>query len=198
MRKTRRRLWPEPNHLQHFVNANIAVPAASDSMRPESLRNDVVDRHPGIERSDWVLEDDLHVAASPLQRAPTQPEEILAVKRDLPSRRLDQPQQCAAERGLPATGFADEPDRLPRHHVEVHPIHRPDLAGDPLEHTAPDREVLDHAASTQKGLDVAHSSGTPDPTPTESRTPSSQSQQAACWTPACKSGGSSRRQRSKA
>jgi hypothetical protein len=118
----------------------------------EALGHNVADRHPRIERTNRILEDDLHIAPRPFQRPPAKLHEVSAVNHDLAGGRLHEPDQRPAERRLPAARLSNESNRLPWQHIEVDSIHRADLASDSLQHAMPDREVLDHAASSNQRL----------------------------------------------
>src|SRR5260370_19899167 len=123
-------------------------PPLLTSSQPEivqGLGDDVADRHPWVQRSERVLEDDLHLATHPPQPPPAQPRQVLPLE-DHPARRhrlqsRDQPRKCR----LPAPRLTDETERLPAPDVEADAGHR-------LHDRAPRRRVvLDDILDTNNG-----------------------------------------------
>src|SRR5712692_9216544 len=76
MRIAADRFRRQSDQVQHLPDPTVAIPSRGKSVSAESFGDDVVDRHPRIERTHRVLKNDLHVSAGPLQRAYTQPQEI--------------------------------------------------------------------------------------------------------------------------
>jgi hypothetical protein len=79
--------------------------------------------------------------------------DVAAAKQDGARRRLDQPQDAAAERGLPAPGFAHQAQGLAAAEIERdvgHGTHLPDRAVE--EDAGADREVLHQIAHRQDRL----------------------------------------------
>ena len=207
------RLGRHADALEHLVDGRVAVLAGSDPVDTEAFRDQVADLHPGVERADGVLEDDLHVAAHPLHVTSAEPDEIDAVEGDLPLGRLEQAQQRAPEGGLAATGLPDEPEGLSTADLEVDAVDRLEVAGGAPQHALLDREVLLEAAQAEQhvvvarvlcrrrlrpahhGPRVAHEAA---PIGWISRGPFSHSQQADSCAPTSNNGGSSVAQRSKA
>src|SRR5215213_10967402 len=68
--------------------------------------------------------------------------DIRAVDLDLARGRLDQPQDCAADGGLAAAGFANQRERLTRADRERHAIDRIDVTGRAAQQALLDREML--------------------------------------------------------
>ena len=108
-----------------------------DVMRPQRLFQDRPDGHARVERGEGVLEDDLHPGAQAAQGLRVQRKHVLAVKEDLPRRRLGQAQKAAAQGGLAAAGLPDQAQRLPGVQGQVHAVHGAQGFGD-----APQRPVL--------------------------------------------------------
>ena len=99
-----------------------------------------------------ILEDHLHLAAQGPKGAGAELRDVPALEDHVALGRLEQPDDRAAERGLPAAGLADEPKRLSLADGEGHIVDgmdRPDLAP---EHALPDREVLLDVLDLDQGL----------------------------------------------
>ena len=96
-------------------------------MDPNGLADDLADRHARIERGVGVLKDDLQRLAVRLEIATFELGDRLAFEADLALRRVLELQDDAPERGLAATGFADEADCLSREHRQVDVLQRLDL-----------------------------------------------------------------------
>src|SRR5262249_27095048 len=92
----------------------------------ERLADDRAHGHSRVQRCERVLEDDLHVAAQALKLAAIERGDVLALEPDLSRGRLDEPQDAASRRGLAATRFPNEAERLARREVEAHAIDRMD------------------------------------------------------------------------
>ncbi|MGY4426760.1 hypothetical protein ACVWY2_009209 [Bradyrhizobium sp. JR6.1] len=88
-----------------------AITSGSATMSPIRRRR--------IERGDRVLKDQLHAPAHLAQRLALQGGEVVAVEQHLAGDRLAQLQHGAAERGLAAAGFADQPQRLAARDLEA-------------------------------------------------------------------------------
>jgi hypothetical protein len=197
--------------LQHLVDDAVAVPARGGAVDAEALGDQVADLHAWVEGADGVLKDDLHVTAHLLEALRAQADDVDAVEGDLARRRLEQPQQRAAERRLAAAGLAHEAERLAAPHVEIDAVDGLQVAGGALEQALLDREVLLEAAHAEEDVLALDGWGAGrlarhrllrahDGTVIAwtSRGPFSHSQHAACCAPTSRSGGSSVAQRSKA
>ena len=92
-------------------------------MDHETLLDDRPYRHAGIERRIGILEHDLHALSHPAEVGFAEGAQVRAAEVDLPAARLDQAEDAARKRRLPAAGLADEPERLSPAHVERHTVH---------------------------------------------------------------------------
>ena len=115
--------------------------AAGEVMGLDRLGDDRPDRHPRVEGSIGVLEDDLHPAAILAQLARVEGRQVDAVEPDGPAGRVAEPDHRPADRALAAAGLADQAERLAAADRERRPVDRLDgpLLG--LEDPRPDREV---------------------------------------------------------
>src|SRR5579864_4678307 len=101
-------------------------------MNDQRLGNDVFDAKAWIERGEWVLKNNLHVAAQPPHRGsategvstPRQVHQVAAIKQNRSRSRLDQPQNQPPQRALAGAGFSHESQRLPRVDIERYAIDR--------------------------------------------------------------------------
>ena len=128
-----------------------------DPLGAKRLADDVADRHPRRERGERVLEDHVHVAAQATERALAGLRQVdrrlVAGGEDRRSRgRVDGADDRAAERGLAAAGFADQPEHLAAGEVEADVVDGLDVAGDPAERAALDRVVFLQAPDAEDGV----------------------------------------------
>ena len=123
----------QPDHLEqtgHPVPQSGGVVPAVDL---ERLRDDAPHAHPGVQRAEGVLEDDLHALAGGPQLSPREGNEVAPLEADAPAARLQQPEDQPACRRLAAPGFTDQPQRLPRLQGEAHSVDRADHTASPGE-----------------------------------------------------------------
>ena len=92
----------EPDMLDEFVDTPAAGRAAPEAVHPERLVDEVVHRHPRIEREVRILEDDLQPAPEPPHSPPVVVGDVLAAKQDPPGRRLQEAQDQACRCRLAA------------------------------------------------------------------------------------------------
>src|SRR5579862_1243390 len=78
----------------------------------------ISDSHAGIERTERVLEDDLHLTAEAAQLLASRAKEIARVKLNAARARLNKPQDHAAERAFPRPRFPDQAEGLPGLNVQ--------------------------------------------------------------------------------
>ena len=93
-------------------------------MNNQRLGNDVFHTIPRIERSEWVLKDDLHITAQVAHLAAAaagiaaQMQQIAAFEKNRAGSRFDEAKNQAPERALARAGFADQAERFPLLDVE--------------------------------------------------------------------------------
>src|SRR5439155_18190640 len=97
----------------------------------QALADAVGDGRSRVERAERILEDDLHPAPEGLERPARDPSDVLAVEDDPARCGVDEAQQDSADRGLAATGLADQPERLSPSDREVHVVDGLDGADPP-------------------------------------------------------------------
>ena len=121
----------------------LPAPARVLAVDAQRLADDVVHRHPRIQRRIRILEDDLHLAAHVAHLTPVQMGDVPPVEDDRPGGRLDELDQRPGERRLATAGLTDEAERLPRLDREIDAVDGMDLADGALQEAGADREVLD-------------------------------------------------------
>ena len=104
---------------EHIAHQLLALLGILDAGNHQRLGDDVTDATPRIERGDRVLEDELHALAHLAQGLAMHRGQVVAVEQYLARLRLAQLQHRAAERGLAATGLADEAQRFAARDVET-------------------------------------------------------------------------------
>ena len=99
-----RRAWNgcEPDHVHHPADPLAALRTVADAVDAQALGDAVADRGAWVERRVRVLEDDLHPPPVGLERRPADARDVAAVEADRAGRRVDQPQQHAADGRLAA------------------------------------------------------------------------------------------------
>jgi hypothetical protein len=146
-------LGVEPHEVEELLDARAAPALGHDVLVDlERLADDVTDRHPRVERGVRVLEDDLDVATHPAHLLARRPAPVGTLEDHLAGRRLLEPHEQPAERGLAATRLADDAEGLALVQVEAHPVDGPDLPGDPAQDTPSDRVVLDQVLGAENDL----------------------------------------------
>src|SRR5512143_966282 len=112
----------KPDFVQQGSSTLIQFLPLSKSVDDERLGNDLLDTHAGIERSEGVLEDDLHVFPESPEVLPCKSAQIPAFKKNTSRRRLQQSQREPTERGLAAPTLAYESYRFPSRNREAHAV----------------------------------------------------------------------------
>jgi len=133
----------ETHDPQQLLDPGVLGLAAHDLEVGERLGDDVADRHPGIERGEGILEDHLEVLALLAQALTAQPGELDAVEDHPPRGWRGELGEHPGECRLSASGFTDQPHRLPG------PDLKADAVDGPADSADPDVEVLDHIDGTQ-------------------------------------------------
>jgi len=105
----------------------------------QPLFDDLRDREPRREARKRVLKDHLHLAPQWPQLALAECRDIVLSKADMPSR-LGQPQQCEAECRFARAALADDAEGCALAHRKRDAVDRLDVAPDPAQHAAADRE----------------------------------------------------------
>src|SRR5437762_1456324 len=132
----------QSHRLQQVGNVMFAFRSTRQMMNGERLTDDRANRHSGIQRCIRILKDELHVAAFPPQFLLIEPADLDTVKSYTAGIRLDEAQDGAARRRLPATGFADQTQRLTFIDIETDVIDRFDVCGNAREDAASNREIF--------------------------------------------------------
>jgi hypothetical protein len=136
----------QADHVHHPGDLGAPLARAAEAVDAQPLADTVADRRARVQARVRVLEDDLDAPPVGLQRATAQRGHILPVEPDGPRGRFDEPQQQPPDRGLAAARLPDEAERLTALDVEAHTVDRLDDRHGPLQHAAPDREMLDEVA----------------------------------------------------
>ena len=113
---------------EQFGDSSFAVACGTSSrhtsvpfgttVNDQRLGNDVFDAEAGIERGEWILKDDLHVAAQTPHFARVRCEQVKIFEANTAGGRLDQAQDQAPQRALAGAGFPDQSEGLARMNVE--------------------------------------------------------------------------------
>ena len=126
-------------------------------MHGETLADDPSDPHPRVQRAYGVLEDDLHLPPDAAQLLPRHVEDVVSLKDHATARGGDEPEDRAADRGLAATAFTDQTERLTRVDMKAHAINGLDPAAHALKQSAVDREVRPQVLDFEEGcVGVSH------------------------------------------
>ena len=140
----------------HALLASVVVPAVD----PEGLRDELADRHAGVQRRVGVLEDNLQVTAHGAQFCGAQLRQVPAPVEHLATGRPHQLQDRPPRRGLAAPRLPHQPQRLAGEEVEGHVtdgLHLPGHASQQC--LAADREMLDQVVHRHDGAANARRRG---------------------------------------
>ena len=150
-------LGVEADDLEELLDAPLALGGRPDAVELERLADDEPDPLARVERRVRVLEDHHHVPPQRPHLASRQPGDVAALVDDAAGGRLEQLEEAADERRLPAARLADDPERLAlaqRERDAVDRLHGRDLLleDDP----AGDREVLLQVLDDEELVAGAH------------------------------------------
>src|SRR5262245_63148047 len=74
-------LRPQAHLVQQLIDALVRLGSAGDAVDGETFSYDRANGHARIERREWVLENDLHLATQTTKRRGIQAQDVLAVER---------------------------------------------------------------------------------------------------------------------
>ncbi len=143
----------EPDDAQHVDDALVTLVGVADPVDLQALGDALTHRAAGIERRERILEDDLHLLAQCLEIGAFGVGEIGALEGDVAVGGIEEPDEQAPQRRLPAPRLADEADRLTFPDVEGHVVDGANVGDGAAEHAALDGEVLDEVSNLDE---VAH------------------------------------------
>src|SRR6476469_5561351 len=103
-------------------------------MNYQRLSHDLFHAHARVQRSEGVLEDDLHIAAEAPKLTAIGLEYVVAVERNAAGGGLNQPQDHASQCGFAAARLADQPQRFTLSNVERDAVHGADFTFGLAEH----------------------------------------------------------------
>src|SRR5882724_2721479 len=128
-------------HLaQRFVDEIATLGrGGADAVDAEAFADDLRDGHARRQRSERILEDDLHLAAQRPQRLRGHAVQLEPAEADPALARL-QAEQGQAQRRLARAALAHHADRLALAHGETHPVAALDLADRAPQQPAPNRK----------------------------------------------------------
>ena len=110
--------------------------------RAQSLLNGLADGHAGIERTVWVLKDNLHLFPQRLHRLIGKTTDILVLVYDPPFIRFQKLENESSDRRLATPAFSHKPQGLTLMDCQVHPINGLDPSNNILQETPSHGEVL--------------------------------------------------------
>ncbi len=135
----------EPDHLEQLPDLLANLVAASVAVDLERVGDDLPDALAWIERRVRVLEDHLQLAPVGTKLGARQARDVVAAESHRPAGRLQEPDEEAPQRRLPAAGLSDDAERLSTPHFERDAVDRVDVLGRaPPERARVHRKVLDH------------------------------------------------------
>jgi hypothetical protein len=143
VREAVRVLRAQAHRAQELLHTALSLAPPVEAVDAQRLPDDLAHGHARVEGRVRVLEHDLDVAPNGPHLPAPEAADVLPVEDDLALGRLEQLDDRAAERRLPAAGLADDPERLARPDREVDPVDGAHLSNRALEDARLDREVLD-------------------------------------------------------
>src|SRR5947207_3587945 len=147
----------EKAHLrEQLANARGASGRIGDDpVHRDGLREDLPDRHPGVQGAVGILEDDLEPSAERPEPGLAERGEVLTLEEDGAAGRAIELENEPARGRLAAPRLADQAQRLAAPDGEAHAVDRPhDRLGTP-EQATPDGEVLDEVADLEEDVPVS-------------------------------------------
>jgi hypothetical protein len=130
------RTAPKAASLEQFANAFPHLILGHNSVNFQRFADDSTDAHSWIERSTWILKDDLHLTAKFSQTRCSLGENINAIESDASAGRRNQSQYRAADGCLSTTRFADKSKSLSRHDRKTDAINSASMIDDTLQNSA--------------------------------------------------------------
>ncbi len=121
---TRARRLVEPDGAQEFGDAVSEIEILSSPMNDQWFSNDVFHAVARIERGEWILKDDLQVAAPAPHLASPGRQQIAAFEFDCARSRLDQAKDEASQGTLAGTGLAYQAKRLSSVNIQRNIVYR--------------------------------------------------------------------------
>ena len=116
----------EADRTEHVADQLFALFWVLDARDHQRLGDDVADAPPRVERGNRILEDQLHAPAHLSQRVALHRREVLAIEQNPPRDSPPQLQHRATQRGLAATGLADQTEGLAARNLQAYIRHRVD------------------------------------------------------------------------
>ena len=110
-------------------------------MDPQRLTHNVADGHPGIERTEWVLEDETHVSAESPQARPVGGKNVGAVKDDSAGSRGHEAYYRPGDGGFSAAALADQAQGPAGANGQADAVHGFDVADSSAQQTLLDGKV---------------------------------------------------------
>src|SRR5262252_1702710 len=115
----------ETAHREQFADASVTTCGiAFDAVNPDRLGDDLADLHAWVQRTVWILEDDLDPASQRQEILAFHLGDVDAVIENFASSRLFEPQDAAAGRRLAAAALADQSQGLAAADREVDAVDR--------------------------------------------------------------------------
>ena len=129
------RVFADSDFFEHLNHPPATVAGGKARLvNRQRLGDDGGRSHARVERGDWILENHLNAATQRAEPQTASAQPILAPKFDGARVRLDKAQEHARQRGLAASGFADDAERFAARERECHAIHGEAALGNILRH----------------------------------------------------------------
>src|SRR5208337_1886691 len=142
----------ESHRSHHHRRALTASRTALAAVNCHWFADNLFNGHPGIERTERILEDDLHVMAQMPQLRSPGPQHIMTVEVHLARIRLDEPQQHSPERALARARFAHQSQGFSGLDRQRNVVHRAHFGGSAYSESGLSRaEGLRQAPSFDQG-----------------------------------------------
>jgi len=152
-------LGQETHDRHHLPHLFVTLSARQNAVDERTLADEPPHRPPWVQGGVGILKDNLHVPSEALHGVLIVGHDVCVVEIDLSLRGFLQPENTAAERGLSATGFPDQPQGLPFLDDKIHAIHRLDRQCGSSKETSVRVKVFLQVSDDQK-ISVPHISST--------------------------------------
>src|SRR5258707_12770557 len=148
---------PEADLVEQLGNPLALFASGRQTVNAERLADDIAGRHARVQRSERVLEDDLHRTSMWTQVRLAEMGDIQAIEPDAATGRLDKAQDGARHRRFAAAGLPDQPESFSDANCEADAVHRMHGADAAAEDAASHRIVFDEVGYLEQSARLGHS-----------------------------------------
>ncbi len=147
---------PEPDLVEQLGDPLTRFASGRQPVNAERLADDIASRHARVQRSERILEDDLHRTSMRTQVGLAEMGDIQAIEPDAAAGRLDEAQDAARHRRFAAAGLPDKPEGFSDTNREADAVHRMHGADAAAKDAASHRIVFDEVGYLEQSARLGH------------------------------------------